>query len=125
MLDFFLFMCYAFFRIRKEVQFLTIMNFLQKLDFLISKYGLNKNKLRDDFSFKDNLISVYMEFKKLFRNNRLKVKINNNYYKIIGKLGMYHAIIDITNSNNINIGDEVELDITPLQTNDIIRREYI
>jgi len=66
-----------------------------------------------------------MEFKKLFRNNRLKVKINNNYYKIIGKLGMYHAIIDITNSNNINIGDEVELDITPLQTNDIIRREYI
>ena len=66
-----------------------------------------------------------MEFKKLFRNNRLKDKINNNYYKIIGKLGMYHAIIDITNSNNINIGDEVELDITPLQTNDIIRREYI
>ena len=66
-----------------------------------------------------------MEFKKLFRNNRLKVKINNNYYKIIGKLGKYHAIIDITNSNNINIGDDVELDITPLKKNDIIRREYI
>lgn len=66
-----------------------------------------------------------MEFKKLFKNNKLKVRINNKSYEIIGKLGMYHAIIDITNSNNINIGDEVELDITPLQTNDIIRREYI
>ena len=38
---------------------------------------------------------------------------------------MYHSIIDITNSNNINIGTIVEIDITPLQTNDIIRREYI
>lgn len=87
--------------------------------------GLNRNKLRDDFSLKDNFISVCMEFKKIFKDNRLKVKINNENYKIIGKLGMYHAIIDITNSNNIDIGSEVELDITPLQTNDIIRREYI
>lgn len=87
--------------------------------------GLNKNKLRDDFSLKNNLISVGMEIKKIFKNNNLKVKINGKYFKIIGRLGMYHSIIDITNSNNINIGDEVELEITPLQTNDMIRREYI
>lgn len=87
--------------------------------------GLNKNKLRDDFSLKNNLISVGMEIKKLFRENCLKAKIDGKYFKIIGRLGMYHSIIDITNSNNINIGDEVELEITPLQTNDIIRREYI
>ncbi len=66
-----------------------------------------------------------MEFRKIFKDNSLKAKINNDYYKIIGKLGMYHAIIDITNSNSIYVGNEVELDITPLQTNDIIRREYI
>ena len=87
--------------------------------------GLNKARLRDDFSLKNNLISVGMEIKKIFKDNSLKVKINNKYYNIIGRLGMYHAIIDITNSNNISIGDEVQLDITPLQTNDIIRREYI
>ena len=86
--------------------------------------GLNRNKLRDDFSLKDNLISVYMEFKKIFKDNSLKAKINNKNYKIIGKLGMYHAIVDITDSSNIDIGNEVELDIAPLQTNDIIRREY-
>ncbi len=87
--------------------------------------GLNKNRLRDDFSLKNNIIAVGMEFKKIFKNNSLKVKINGNYYKIIGRLGMYHSIIDITNSNNININDEVELEIAPLQINDIIRREYI
>lgn len=87
--------------------------------------GLNKNKLRDDFSFKNNLISVIIELKKIFKDNSLKAEINGRKYKIIGKLGMYHAIIDITGANNINVGDEVILDIAPIQTNDGIRREYI
>ncbi len=87
--------------------------------------GLNKNKLRDDFSLKNNLISLIMEIRKIFKDNSLKAEINGKQYKIIGKLGMYHAIIDITGTQNINIGDEVTLDITPIQTNDGIRREYI
>ena len=87
--------------------------------------GLNKDKLRDDFSFKNNIISVFMEIKKIFKNNSIKVKIGNMDYKVIGRLGMYHSIVDITDSNNIKVGDEVELNITPLQTNEKIRREYI
>lgn len=66
-----------------------------------------------------------MEIKKIFKDNSLKAKIGDNYYKVIGRLGMYHSIIDITDGTNINIGDEVELNITPLQTNEKIRREYI
>lgn len=87
--------------------------------------GFNKDRLRDDFTFKNNLIAIGMEIKKLFKNNSLKVKINNNYYKVIGRLGMYHSIIDITGNENIKIGDEVTLNITPLQTSDEIRREYV
>lgn len=87
--------------------------------------GLNRNKLRDDFSLKNNLISVVVELKKIFKNNLLKAEINGVKYKIIGKLGMYHAVIDITGANEIKVGDEVILDITPIQTNDGIRREYI
>jgi len=87
--------------------------------------GLNKDKLRDDFSFKNNIISVFMEIKKIFKNNSIRVKIGNMDYKVIGRLGMYHSIVDITDSNNIKVGDEVELNITPLQTNEKIRREYI
>ena len=87
--------------------------------------GLNRAKLRDDFSFKNNLIAVVMEIKKIFKDNSLKVIINGEEYKIIGKLGMYHAIIDITKSKNVKIGDEVILDLPPIQTNEKIRREYI
>lgn len=87
--------------------------------------GFNKSKLRDDFSFKNNVISVGMEIKKIFKDNSLKVKINGNTYNIIGKLGMYHSIIDITDSKDVKIGDEVILDLPPIQTNEKIRREYI
>lgn len=87
--------------------------------------GLNKNKLRDDFSFKNNIICALMEIRKIFKDNSLKAKINGKKYKIIGKLGMYHAIIDITGDFDIKTGDEVILYITPMQANDEIRREYI
>ena len=87
--------------------------------------GFNKNRLRDDFSLKNNLIAVGMEIKKVFTDNSLRVKIDNVNYRVIGRLGMYHSIIDITDSNNISIGKEVILDITPLQTNEEIRREYV
>lgn len=87
--------------------------------------GFNKNKMRDDFSFKNNIIAIGMEAKKIFKDNHLKVKINNKEYNIIGKIGMYHSIIDITNSEDIKIGDIVTLEITPLQTNEEIRREYV
>lgn len=87
--------------------------------------GLNKNKLRDDFTLKNNLISAILEIRKIFKDNTLKVEIDKKIYRIIGKLGMYHAIVDITSGQDINVGDEVILDIAPIQANDEIRREYI
>lgn len=87
--------------------------------------GFNRNKLRDDYSFKNNIIAVGMEIKKIFKDNNLKVIINNKKYNVIGKLGMYHAIIDITGENNIKVGDIVCIDLPPLQTNEKIRREYV
>lgn len=71
------------------------------------------------------MIAVGMELKKVFKDNSLKVIINGKYYKVLGKLGMYHSIIDISGNENIKTGDEIEIDISPLQTNDKIRREYI
>ncbi len=40
-------------------------------------------------------------------SNQGKVIIGNNFYNIIGNVTMDMTIIDISNSNNINIGDEV------------------
>jgi alanine racemase len=87
--------------------------------------GFNLKNNRDDFSFKNNLISIAMEIKKLFLRPSLKVSLNNQNYNVIGRLGMYHAIIDITKAQNIKNGDEVIINIPPLYTNKDIRREYI
>lgn len=87
--------------------------------------GFNKNKLRDDFSLKNNIIAVLMEIRKIFKDNSLKVKIDGKNYRVLGKLGMYHSIIDISENENIKVGQEVQIDISPLQANDKIRREYI
>ena len=86
--------------------------------------GLNLKNKRDSFSFKDNILSVCMELKKVFTRPRLQVKINNKIYNIIGRLGMYHSIIDITGAEDITVGNEVVVDIAPLYTNTNIRREY-
>lgn len=66
-----------------------------------------------------------MEIKKLFTRPNLKVIIKNKRYNVIGRIGMYHAIIDISGAEDLNLGDEVILSIAPIYTNLNIRREYI
>lgn len=87
--------------------------------------GFNMRKDRDIFSFKENFLSVGIEIKKFFKDNSLKVKINDKKYKVIGRVGMYHIVVDITNGENISVGDEVILDLPPMLANSMIRREYI
>ena len=85
--------------------------------------GLCKKKGRDIFSFKENILSVLIEIKKFFKDNTIKYEIKGKEYNVIGRIGMYHSIIDITDSN-INVGDEVIIKIPPLEVNDNIKREY-
>lgn len=86
--------------------------------------GLNVKNQRDSFSFKNNIISVLMEIKKIFKNNKFKVKIRNNNYNIIGRFGMFHSIIDVTGANT-ELKDIVSLQVAPIYINSNIRREYI
>lgn len=87
--------------------------------------GFNMRKDRDIFSFKENILSIGIEIKKIFKDNNLKVVINGKKYNIIGRVGMYHCAIDITGDDNITIDDEVIIDIPPMYTNSMIRREYL
>ena len=65
-----------------------------------------------------------ISFRDIFIDNRLKVTINDKDYPVIGRIGMYHAIIDITNSN-IKIGESVIIKaMSPLYVKTEIRREY-
>lgn len=89
-----------------------------------SSDGFNMRKDRDIFSFIENVKSVGIEIKKFFKDNRLKVVIDEKKYPIIGRIGMYHAVVDITDSEDITLNSEVILDIPPMQVNNMIRREY-
>lgn len=89
-----------------------------------SSDGFNMRKDRDIFSFVENVKSVGIEIKKFFKDNRLKVSINDKKYNIIGRIGMYHAVVDITEAEDVGLASEVILDIPPMNLNSMIRREY-
>lgn len=87
--------------------------------------GFNMRKDRDIFSFKENFLSVGIEIKKFFKDNSLKVTIKGKKYNIIGRIGMYHSVVDITGSDDVFVNDEVEILVPPMQVNSMIRREYL
>lgn len=87
--------------------------------------GFGRKKVRDSFSFADNVIACLMEFKKIFKDNSFKVEINGKEYKVIGRIGMYHSEVDITESD-VKVGEEVVIkSISPLEVSENIKREYM
>lgn len=47
--------------------------------------GFNLKKARDSFNLKDNILSIFMEIKKLFVKGTLKVSINGKMFKVVRK----------------------------------------
>lgn len=86
--------------------------------------GINVKNQRDSFNLKNNIISVFMEIKKLFKIYSFKVIIRNNSYNVIGRLGMFHIIVDITGAD-VEEKNKVYLQVAPIYINSNIRREYI
>ena len=76
------------------------------------------------FRFVDKLRSLSHSIKSFVKKESIKVTINNKKYNVIGKVGMYHMAIDISNSD-VKINDFVYLDINPMDVDGKIRREYV
>lgn len=87
------------------------------------KDGYNMGTKEDMFRTVDKLRNLKHEIHNLFSKQHLKVWINNKYYNVIGKIGMYHIAVDIT-GDNINIGDKALVNVNPLYLDSSIRREY-
>ncbi len=87
--------------------------------------GFNVRNCHDSYRIRDKIRYLYNDVKDFFKNKQLKVIINDKKYTVMGKIGMYHIAIDITNNDEININDEVYLDINPLYVDSSVRREYI
>ena len=86
--------------------------------------GYNINRGQDTFRLIDKLRTLKNDTTSIFKKQNLTVKINEKKYNIVGKLGMYHMAIDITNSN-VKLNDIVYLSINPFFIDSKIRRVYI
>ena len=82
--------------------------------------GFNLGTKTDMFRFVDKLRDV----KHIVFGKTLSIIINEKRYPILGKIGMYHMTIDITDSN-VQVGDTVYLDVNPMYVDSRIGREYV
>ena len=88
------------------------------------KDGFNMTIKNDMFRFVDRLRELKHAIFNLFKNRKILVEIEKKEYPIIGKIGMYHIIVDITGSD-VKIGDSVLLNVNPVYIDSSVRREYI
>lgn len=86
--------------------------------------GFNVGPRQDMFKTINKLRNLYRDIKSLFKKQNITVTINEKKYSVIGTLGMYHAVIDITDSD-VKFKDLVTIEINPLYLDRQIRREYI
>ena len=86
--------------------------------------GFNVQVARDMFRPIDKLRYVVRDIKNCFKQQQLYVKINGEKCKVLGRLGMYHVTVDITDKN-IKINDEVIFEVSPMLVDSSITRDYI
>ena len=86
--------------------------------------GFNVKVDRDMFRPIDKLRYVVRDIKDAFKKQQLYVKINDKKYKILGRLGMYHVTVDITDSD-VKINDEVTFEVSPMLVDSSITRDYV
>ena len=82
----------------------------------------NVSSNRDMFRKVDKLRYILNDIKGFFKEQYLKVNINNKNYKLAGRLGMYHSTVIV--DNNVKVGDKAVYEVNPIYIDPRIRREY-
>ena len=86
--------------------------------------GLNSGKYNDTFKIIDKIRILKNSFFDIFKDKHIYYKVNGSKCRVLGKIGMNHIVLDIK-GKDVKINDEIEIDISPLNVNTNIRREYI
>lgn len=85
--------------------------------------GVNLKEGKDMFRMIDKMRYLSESIKAFFKKQAIFVKIKNDNCKVLGRIGTYHVICDIT-QKDIKIGDKVIFSISPKLVDSNIRREY-
>ena len=85
--------------------------------------GINLTIDRDTFRIVDKLRYVVRDVKDFFKKQNIYVKINNQNCKVLGRVGTYHVICDITDKE-IQVGDKAVFNINPMFVDSSVKREY-
>ena len=85
--------------------------------------GINIINNRDMFRTIDKLRYIVRDIKDFFKKQKIYIKIKDKNYEIIGRIGTYHIICNIYNSD-IKIGNKVIINVNPKFVDSSIRREY-
>ncbi len=85
--------------------------------------GVNVSNSKDMFRIIDKLRYIVRDIKDFFKKKNIFITINDKQCKVLGRVGTYHLICDITNKN-IKIGDKAKININPKFVSSDIRREY-
>lgn len=85
--------------------------------------GIHLEIGRDMFRYVDKLRYIVRDIKDFFKNQNMYVKIGDNHCRILGRIGTYHVVCDIT-GKDIHIGEKAIFNINPKYIDSSIRREY-
>lgn len=87
------------------------------------EFGLTLEDQR--FKFMSKAKRLVINFKKLFVDDSLCIRTDNNKsYKILGQIGMYDTVIDIT-KEDLKENDDIYFNVRPILIDSSIERKYI
>lgn len=86
--------------------------------------GFNVEVKNDTFKFIDKVRILKNSIQSFFKNDRINVSIDEKRYPVIGKVGMNHIAVDVTDGD-VKLGTEVKLEVSPMLVNSKIKRRYV
>lgn len=85
--------------------------------------GMHMENKRDMFRSVDKIRYLKQEIMSFFKKQAIYVKIGTNQCEVLGRVGTYHIVCDIT-KKDIHIGDKVIIDVNTKFVDSSVRREY-
>lgn len=86
--------------------------------------GFNVKVDRDMFRPVDKLRYIVRDFKDAVKKQQLYITINGEKCKVLGRLGMFHVSVDVTDKT-VNINDEAKFEVSPMLVDSSITRKYV